>query len=156
MSVINVSVTVPVSLSHDKDGYWLGVRNSQGQEAVLSLEHIGNVTTKDIVRRWAAEQLVAHFKARRRSTGIKDHLGTLIHEGDILEDLRSGEYVNPRGVVRWSEQKAAFVLAGSVENGSPWETANLSEVRLHYVIVGNAIEHSERLFPAVPNCWNNA
>jgi len=101
---MNVQIDVPVTLMKDDDGYWLKVKNSLGQEAMLSLE-IGGPLTTEIVKTWADEQMKAGLLKRRRKTGLKDSNGRVAFEADIMLSQ-----AGVRGVVAWVANLGAFLI----------------------------------------------
>ena len=130
---MNVQIDVPVTLMKSDDGYWLKVKNSLGQEAMLSLE-IGGPLTTEIVKTWADEQMKAGLLKRRRKTGLKDSNGRVAFEADIMLSQ-----AGVRGVVAWDANLAAFVIRTATS-----QTVNLGPIA-KWEVIGNAFENPELL-----------
>lgn len=132
MSVLRVSV--PIILQRNSEGFWLEFKGD-GKEALVNLDLQKGEIVQAAIQGWARESMVAALKSRRRSTGLQDRGGVLVHEGDIIENLNQ----SGRAVVKWRDDYAGFVIA------SPkFCTHNLKGIG-EWAIVGNVFEHPERL-----------
>lgn len=148
MSGHSLDLKVNVTLRRQDGNYSLIFKDAQGREAMCDL---GTCVTSDghgvVLRGWAEDQMLRAYRENRRSTHLLDRDKKLIREGDILFVEYNDSYPIAPAVVKWSEAKAAFVLAGSLASGGAWESVNLEQARKH-VVVGNMLTNPELLRPA--------
>lgn len=77
-----------------------------------------------------------------QSTGLKDENGTEIFEGDIVKAVSFARWI---GVVKYSEEKTAFMFKDSDTSGYRDEYVFLSQFEDGFEVLGNIYENPDIL-----------